>query len=38
MGRDTKDIMTQLLGFDDSMIAALAQKGAVGLAQASGNV
>jgi crotonobetainyl-CoA:carnitine CoA-transferase CaiB-like acyl-CoA transferase len=38
MGRDTKDIMTQLLGFDESMIAALAQKGAVGLAQASGDV
>jgi hypothetical protein len=35
MGRDTADIMTNLLGFDESAIAALAEKGAVGLEQVS---
>lgn len=31
MGRDTVDIMTNLLGFDEATIAALAEKGAVGV-------
>jgi crotonobetainyl-CoA:carnitine CoA-transferase CaiB-like acyl-CoA transferase len=34
MGRDTKDILTRLLGFDELAITALEQKGAVGLEQA----